>query len=61
MGNHLGDLLLIDYDTVQRNRLDRGRLLVAMQGEKSWPHKVKVVEGSKSFSVSIEKDELPVD
>ncbi|KAK3199260.1 hypothetical protein Dsin_022675 [Dipteronia sinensis] len=61
MGNFLGDFLYSEDDTLQRRRLDRGRILIAMPGDQPCPKKVKVVEGSWSCWVAIEMDETPVE
>ena len=52
---------MVEEETVNRGRLDRGRLLVLVPHVKPCSFKVKVKVGSKSVLVNMIEDEKPVD
>ena len=57
----MGEVLLIEQDTISRRRMDRGKVLVSLYDDQLVCNKVKVIEGNKSFVVSMEKDSTPAD
>ncbi|KAK3199925.1 hypothetical protein Dsin_023340 [Dipteronia sinensis] len=61
LGSSLGDLLLIERDTLLRRRLDRGNLLVALREDCLSSNRLKVMDGSKSLYVSLQQEVFPVD
>ncbi|KAK3227568.1 hypothetical protein Dsin_007430 [Dipteronia sinensis] len=61
IGNRFGELLLVESDTLQRKRMDRAQLLVAINGNRPCPKYVKVATGSRPFLVKVEENSVPVD
>ncbi|KAK2635471.1 hypothetical protein Ddye_030263 [Dipteronia dyeriana] len=61
IGNHFGDLMLIEEDTLQRRRLNKASLLILTSNGKMISNGIKVIDGSRKFSVSMEVDSNPVD
>ncbi|KAI9180574.1 hypothetical protein LWI28_006179 [Acer negundo] len=56
VGNRLGDFLFIEKDTILKRRMDRGKLLISLNDGRRCPNRLKVVDGKKSFVLTIEKD-----
>ncbi|KAK1552750.1 hypothetical protein Q3G72_022891 [Acer saccharum] len=56
----IGEPLVIEEDTKQRKRLDKGRLMVLIPFGHQVPNKINVVEGENVFSVVVEEDLSPV-
>ncbi|KAK3200313.1 hypothetical protein Dsin_023728 [Dipteronia sinensis] len=61
LGWTIGEPLFVEEDMVLRNRLDRGRILVLIPGNKSVTCDVKVVMENGSFLVTLKEDEMEVD
>ncbi|KAK1583564.1 hypothetical protein Q3G72_025034 [Acer saccharum] len=57
----LGEPLLIDEETMQKERFDRGRILVLIPHNQSSTSLIKVLVGSESFFIKISEDSFPAD
>ncbi|KAK2655484.1 hypothetical protein Ddye_008536 [Dipteronia dyeriana] len=57
----IGEPVLVEKDTLRRNHLDRGRLLVLVPQAGDVLCKVKVSGNQSSFVVNIEEESVPVD
>ncbi|KAK3205575.1 hypothetical protein Dsin_019621 [Dipteronia sinensis] len=61
LGWAVGEVLLVEEETVNREILCRGRTLTLIPNGRSCPQIVKVVVGGNSFSVSAREDPIPID
>ncbi|KAK1582963.1 hypothetical protein Q3G72_019814 [Acer saccharum] len=61
VGGVLGDPVLVDVNTLQRRRLDKGRVLVLLPFGCRCPEKLEVVVDRKSLTVSVEQERSPVE
>ncbi|KAK1553428.1 hypothetical protein Q3G72_034869 [Acer saccharum] len=61
IGRMLGVPLLIEEETLNIARLDRGRILISIPFDSKRCEKIWVSEHDRSFEVSIEQDALPMD
>ncbi|KAK1561193.1 hypothetical protein Q3G72_035362 [Acer saccharum] len=57
LGWMVGEPLLIDEETLSRNNLMCGRVMILLPGRSKCPDYVKVVSGSNSFMVSVMEDQ----
>ncbi|KAK3199603.1 hypothetical protein Dsin_023018 [Dipteronia sinensis] len=56
VGSKLGDLLLVDKESILRQRLDTARMLILVSPNQTVQKEIKVVDGSRFFSVSVERE-----
>ncbi|KAK3205604.1 hypothetical protein Dsin_019650 [Dipteronia sinensis] len=61
LGWAVGEVLLVEEETVNREILCRGKTLTLIPNGRSCPQIVKVVVGRNSFSVSAREDPIPID
>ncbi|KAK2654467.1 hypothetical protein Ddye_014323 [Dipteronia dyeriana] len=61
MGWQFGEPLVIDKDTLNRDRFDRGRMLVLVPKSKSCSCKVRVHSGKKPFMLEVEEEVTSVE
>ncbi|KAK3206949.1 hypothetical protein Dsin_020995 [Dipteronia sinensis] len=61
LGWIIGEPLLVEENTRLRKRCDKGRILAFIPYNQSWPQKVKVANGRRSFTVSVMEEVGPVD
>ncbi|KAK3229395.1 hypothetical protein Dsin_001276 [Dipteronia sinensis] len=61
VGRVLGVPLLIEEDTLKKKRLGKGKVLVLFPFESKCSEKIKVVEHSRSFELTIVRDDSKVD
>ncbi|KAK0598633.1 hypothetical protein LWI29_036499 [Acer saccharum] len=61
MGWMLGEPLMVDEDTVQRRRLDKGRILILVQQEASVTTNIRVEVGNGFFMVATKEESIQVD
>ncbi|KAI9165532.1 hypothetical protein LWI28_015802 [Acer negundo] len=61
LGWAVGEPLVIEMDTLARNMLDRGKVLVLSLFGLSCPESIKVVTGKASFLVTTREVQQPVD
>ncbi|KAK2635334.1 hypothetical protein Ddye_030126 [Dipteronia dyeriana] len=60
VGQILGEPVVIEGNTKQRNRLDKGRIMVLIPFGHHIPNKISVMEGVNMFSLEVEEDLTPV-
>ncbi|KAK3222667.1 hypothetical protein Dsin_009692 [Dipteronia sinensis] len=56
LGWIIGEPLLVDDNTKYRNRCDRGRFLALIPHNQSCPSKIRVIDGRRSFSVTLSEE-----
>ncbi|KAK3227619.1 hypothetical protein Dsin_007481 [Dipteronia sinensis] len=59
VGSKLGDLLLVDKESILRHRLDTARMLILVSPNQMVPKEIKVVDGRRFFFVSVEMEASP--
>ncbi|KAI9173708.1 hypothetical protein LWI28_005170 [Acer negundo] len=58
MGKSLGEVLMVDEQVLLRKRLEYVRVLVCLPMKSQVPKAVPIIEGNRSWPVSVEKDEV---
>ena len=61
LGYTFGKPLMVEEETVNKRRFDRGKVLLLITKNQSCPAEIKVSAGKGSFHVKINEDSTPVD